>query len=77
MVGRDITEPEHAFLKAMMQNYINDCEPIVMQHSPVEHKYICDSCAQEKSGKGTNFHMKMKKVAKRNKLPKNVETTNN
>lgn len=64
MVGREMKPQEHAFLKAMMQNYLNDHEEDVLaaKMDPREHSYTCKVCGGKTVGFGKKFKNKMKSI---------------
>lgn len=63
MVGRKMTDQEHAFLKAMMLNYLKEHGTTVMASNEVrEHTFTCKKCGGVTKGKGKSFKSKMRKI---------------
>ena len=61
IVGRDLTEKEHAMLKVMLQNFKNTVAP-VPDRGPIEHAYTCKECGGVESGYGMKYKMKMNRI---------------
>lgn len=61
ITGRDLTETEHASLKAMLNDFKNTVAPVV-NPAPIEHTYTCVECGGKKRGYGKNFNNRMKRI---------------
>ncbi len=61
MLGRDITEKEHAMLKVILEDFRRTVAPQI-QNNPIEHTYVCLKCGGKQVGYGKRFHLKMKNI---------------
>lgn len=62
VAGRRITDQEHKFLKAMMENYLRDHEGNIPSPEGREHTYLCKKCGGTTIGKGKRFKNKMRAI---------------
>jgi len=61
ITGRDLTDQEHAMLKAILQDFKNTVAPTI-KDAPTEHTYTCKGCGGKKHGSGTKFTHKMNRI---------------